>query len=89
MPENSNNPDWVSPPGATLKDILEGSHTTVEEFARKINAKPDYVRRIISGKVAITDDLALRITSIVGPSKEFWLRREEQYREALKKRTTR
>ena len=40
-----------------------------------------HVNRLVQGKVALTEDAALRIEPVLGASAGFWLTREARYRE--------
>ena len=76
-------PDWVSPPGDTILDLLEEFGWTREEFARRLCYSLEHTNRLISGDVPITEDAALRLSSVLGSNEEFWLEREAQYRNDL------
>ena len=52
-------PDWVSPPGDTIADILEEKDWTQIEFAERLDNSPKFVSQLINGKVAISKDLSL------------------------------
>lgn len=76
-------PNWASPPGATIKDIMEERSMSLKEFAEAMRFLEEDAQGLIEGKIAIDDELALDLCTIFGSSKEFWLRREAQYRESL------
>lgn len=70
------NPDWVSPPGDTIRDILQERNLSQMSFACSIERSAVFVHRLLDGLEPIDEDLA----QFIGPSKEFWLRREAHYR---------
>lgn len=74
-------PDWVSPPGDTLLDILEERDWTQEELAQRLGYTPKHVNQLIKGKVPLTEDAAIRLERVVGSTVGFWLAREAKYRE--------
>lgn len=74
-------PDWVSPPGDTILDLLEERDWTQQELAVRLGFSPKHVSQLINGKVALTEDTAVRLQSVLGGSVGFWLTREAQYRE--------
>jgi len=76
-------PDWVSPPGDTIAELLEERGWTQEELAQRIDYSSKHVSQLINGKVPLTDDAAVRLNSVLGVSVSFWLTREAQYRERL------
>lgn len=74
-------PDWVSPPGDTLLDILEERDWTQDELAQRLGYTPKHVNQLIKGKVPLTEDAAIRLERVVGGTVGFWLAREAKYRE--------
>ncbi|MDB5281904.1 MAG: hypothetical protein JWO06_979 [Bacteroidota bacterium] len=78
-------PNWASPPGATIADILSEQGLSVPKFAKEMNATTDYVNELLGGYIGITEDIADKLESILGASAEFWLRRENQYQEDFKR----
>jgi plasmid maintenance system antidote protein VapI len=73
-------PDWVSPPGATVLDLLEERGCTVGDFARAIHRSTQEVSRLLYGAERLTEPWAEQLANSLGASPAFWLRREEQYR---------
>ena len=76
-------PDRVSPPGETIRDILEDTGMSQAELARRMGRPPNKVNQIIQGKKAITADTALELESVLGLPASFWLNREQNYQLAL------
>lgn len=76
-------PDWASPPGATISDILEERGQSVTEFARDMGDSVDYVQQLLVGSVKITNELADDLASLLGASARFWVSRESQFRDGL------
>lgn len=74
-------PDWVSPPGETLLDILEERDWTQDELAQRLGYTPKHVNQLIKGKVPLSEDAAIRLERVVGSTVGFWLAREAKYRE--------
>ena len=74
-------PDWVSPPGDTILDLMEEREWTQAELAERLGFSHKHVNQLIKGKVALTEDAAIRLHSVLGSSVGFWLKRESQYRE--------
>lgn len=80
-------PDWmISPPGATIKDLLEECGWTQKEFASRLDYTPKHVNLLIQGKAVINEETALKLERVLGGSLAFWLSREAQYREGLTRR---
>jgi HTH-type transcriptional regulator/antitoxin HigA len=80
---DSFSPDWVSPPGETISDILEKRKIHLDVFAEEIGCSASNAAAIIKGRVEITIDLAQQLATALGPSASFWMTRESQYRTDL------
>ena len=76
-------PDWVSPPGETIADLLEEQEWGQRELAKRLDYSPKHVNQLIKGKVPLTERTALGLERVLGGTARFWLEREAQYREAL------
>ncbi|MCK7597078.1 ImmA/IrrE family metallo-endopeptidase [Microbulbifer sp. CAU 1566] len=76
-------PNWASPPGDTIKDILHEQNIEVSEFARTIEKSVRDATKLLKGNLPIDEELALDLEKIVGGSMEFWINREKQYRNDL------
>jgi HTH-type transcriptional regulator/antitoxin HigA len=74
-------PDWVSPPGETINDIIEERNWTQAEFAQRMGYTEKHVSQLINGKVPLSDEAALRLERVLGSNVGFWLAREAKYRE--------
>jgi plasmid maintenance system antidote protein VapI len=82
--ENGYAPDWVSPPGETLADILKERGITRNEFANRMGLPKKTVNQLIKGKVEITIRIAYKMALVLGvPTARFWIERERLYRESL------
>ena len=82
--ENKYTPDWVSPPGETLAEILKERGITRNEFANRMGMTKKTINQLIKGKVEITISIAYKMGLILGvPSARFWIERERLYRESL------
>lgn len=79
-------PDWLSPPGETIADVLEERGWSQAEFAQRIDYTPKHVNQLLRGKAPIREDTALRLERVLGSTARFWLQREAEYREALARR---
>lgn len=76
-------PDWASPPGATISDILDERGQSVAEFARAMGDSVDHVQQLLVGSVQITNEVADHLSRVLGTSSRFWLSRESQFRDGL------
>ena len=73
-------PDWLSPPGATIVDVLKERGISAERLARSLARSREDVQDLFEGRMMITIDLARRLEEVLGASVEFWMARELQYR---------
>lgn len=76
-------PDWASPPGATICDILEERGESIAEFARAMGNSVDRARQLLNGSLQITDEVADNLADVLGTPAKFWLSRESQFRDGL------
>lgn len=74
-------PDWVSPPGDTILDIIEERGWAQTELATRLGYSTKHVNQLIKGKVPLSEDAAIRLERVLGSSVGFWLAREAKYRE--------
>lgn len=81
-------PDWASPPGDTILDILEERDWTQAELARRSGYSTKHINNIVKGKVPLTEDVAVKLEIVLGTSARFWLTREAEYRERKAKLET-
>lgn len=76
-------PDWVSAPGETIADVLRERHLPPFAFARQIGYPPEQMNELLHGRAVLSTDTAQLLSTHLGASREFWLRRESQYRADL------
>ncbi|BAZ48505.1 plasmid maintenance system antidote protein [Nostoc sp. NIES-4103] len=81
--QNQYTPDYVSPPGETLQEILEERGMSQAELAERTGRPKKTINEIINAKAAITPETALQLERVLGIRASFWNNRERQYREAL------
>ncbi len=73
-------PDWISPPGDTILDLLEERGWAFAYFAERLGLSLDCVSGLLDGTVRITEGIAIKLESTLGSTAQFWLNRESQYR---------
>jgi len=74
-------PDWVSPPGETILDLMEERGWTQAELARRLGYSEKHVSLLVNGKASLSDETAMRLERVLGSSASFWLAREAKFRE--------
>lgn len=80
---NTYEPDYVSPPGETLEELLEERGMTQASLATRLGYSKKTVNEIIQAKAALTPDFALALERVFGTPASFWNRREQIYREYI------
>ena len=78
-------PDWASPPGATISDLLEDRGYTLSDFARDIGESVENAEKLIKGTININNDIANSLANLFDTSIDFWLSREMQFRESIER----
>ena len=81
MPDADFQPNWVSPPGDTINDLLRERGIGLAEFADRMGQTLERASELLQGRATITLGVARRLESILGGSVEFWMSRDFQYRE--------
>ena len=74
-------PDWVSPPGDTILDLMEERDWNQVELASRLGFSTKHLNRLVKGKVALTYVPALKLERVLGVPADFWMRRESKYRQ--------
>ena len=81
--EQTFSPDWASPPGDTIIDLMEERNWSQAELARRLGFSTGYLNQLVKGNISITQDSAQRLERVLGSTAKFWLNREALYRERL------
>ena len=76
-------PDYVSPPGETLSEVLDLRGMSQAELADRTGRAKKTINEIIKGKSSISPRIALELENVLGVPAGFWNSRESQYQEYL------
>lgn len=76
-------PDYVIPPGETLRDRLAEMNLSQAELAARSGLSTKHVNQIMQGIAPITLETAMALERITGIPASVWNRREADYREGL------
>lgn len=82
MLESKFEPDWYSPPGDTIAEILAVRNLSLAEFAGRLDYSISFADDLLQGVADIDLDVARRLQEVLGPSVAFWINRETQYRQS-------
>ena len=75
----------VSPPGATLKELIDEWGMSQQEVATRLKKDAKDVALFLAGQLRVPPEWAERLELVTGLSCGFWLRRQESYDEYLKR----
>ncbi|ATQ42434.1 ImmA/IrrE family metallo-endopeptidase [Caulobacter mirabilis] len=76
-------PDWVSPPGDTIRDALACRDLTPDFLCQELGLSRTATDKLLVGDLFIDTELADGLATTLGASRQFWLSREFLYRERL------
>lgn len=76
-------PDYVTPPGETLLEILEERGMTQAELAERMGRPRKTISEIINGKATITPDTAIQLERVFNVPAHFWNQLEQNFQEFL------
>lgn len=76
-------PAEVSPPGDTLRDLMDERDLSQAELSRRLGRPAQAINEILAGKKEITEDTAIELERVLQVPAHFWLAREAHYREYL------
>jgi HTH-type transcriptional regulator/antitoxin HigA len=72
-------PQWASPPGATITDLMNAKGISFDQLRSKLGLTVDDMLKLLHGEQRINAPLAAMIAQTLGLTGKFWLDREEQY----------
>lgn len=81
-------PDYATPPGATLQETIELLGMTQAQLATRTGLSKKTINQIIQGHEPISHETALRLERVTGVPAHFWNDRELRYRERLAKKSS-
>lgn len=84
-PERPFEPDWASPPGATITDLMFVRGVTRAKLASQLGIDLPEVDKLLSGERHMTACDALGLEEVFTVPVSFWCRLEAQYRKTLKR----
>jgi HTH-type transcriptional regulator/antitoxin HigA len=70
-------------PGYYLKEIVEDMEITQDEFAKRLNTTPKTISKLLSGQIPLSDDIAMKLSIMLGTDVDLWLNLQKKYDEKL------
>ena len=60
-------------PGDIIQEALEELNVSLREFARAMEIAPSTASRLLTGTAALTPEMAIKLSVVIGSSPEMWL----------------
>jgi addiction module HigA family antidote len=79
MSKENNNDLMAFHPGYYIDEIIEEMGITQEEFAIRLGTTPKTISKLVNGETGISNDLALKLASLLNSSPETWLNLQKSY----------
>lgn len=73
----------ATPPGATIKELLNDRGMSQKEFAARMDMSEKHISKLINGDVQLTPETAVRLEMVLGVPAKFWNNLEAIYREKI------
>lgn len=66
-------------PGYYIKEIVEESGLTQEDFAKRLDTTPKNLSLLIRGEQSLSIDIAMKLSRMIGTSVNYWLNLQSAY----------
>lgn len=66
-------------PGYYIKEIVDDSGLTQEDFAKRLDTTPKNLSIIIRGEQSLSREMAMKLSRMMGTSIEYWLNFQKKY----------
>lgn len=66
-------------PGYYIKEIVDGSGLTQEDFAKRLDTTPKNLSLLIRGEQSLSIDIAMKLSRMIGTSVNYWLNLQNVY----------
>lgn len=66
-------------PGYYIKELVDESGLTQEDFAKRLNTTPKNLSILIKGEQSLSTDMALKLSRLLGTSIDYWLNLQKTY----------
>lgn len=76
-------PNWASPPGATIARVMKAREIDPSEFADAVGLKAHEFDELLHGKLRLSERLAEALAEQLGSTARFWLARDKDYLKEL------
>ena len=66
-------------PGYYIKEIIDESGLTQEDFAKRLDTTPKNLSLLIRGEQSLSIDIAMKLSRMIGTSVNYWLNLQNAY----------
>lgn len=66
-------------PGYYVKDYIDDQQISQDELAKRLQVSSKYVSDLVNGRISLTDDMVLRLSTVFGTSTKLWLNLNQKY----------
>lgn len=66
-------------PGYYIKEIIEESGLTQEDFAKRLDTTPKNLSYLVRGEQSLSVDIAMKLSRMLGTSLNYWLNLQQTY----------
>lgn len=66
-------------PGYYIKEIIEESGLTQEDFAKRLDITPKSLSLLVRGEQSLSIDIAMKLSHMIGTSVNYWLNLQNAY----------
>ncbi len=66
-------------PGYYIKELVEDSGLTQEDFSKRLDTTPKNLSKIINGEQGLSRDMAMKLARMLGTSIDYWLNLQKQF----------
>ena len=60
-------------PGDIIQESLDELNVSLRKFARAMEIAPSTASRLLTGKAALTPEMAIKLSVVIGSSPQMWL----------------
>ncbi len=66
-------------PGYYIKEVMDESGLTQEDFAKRLDTTPKNLSLLIRGEQSLSSDIAMKLARMIGTSVSYWLNLQSSY----------
>ncbi|WP_440863697.1 HigA family addiction module antitoxin [Symbiopectobacterium purcellii] len=66
-------------PGEIIAETLEELGVGIRELARALSVAPSTAQRLVVGNAAVSPEMAVKLSTVLGSSPKFWLNLQGNY----------